>query len=102
MELKNIDIEVWTKDTFPRNCPVVTTYTIETVLIMTISTPGYGQTDRPTDRPTDIATYRAAIAAKNECIECYKNWFLTHPTLMYCCTHYILVHASSWKVKVYS
>ena len=52
MELKNIDIEVWTKDTFPRNCPVVTTYTIETVLIMTISTPGYGQTDRPTDRPT--------------------------------------------------
>ena len=24
MELKNIDIEVWTKDTFPRNCPVVT------------------------------------------------------------------------------
>ena len=62
MELKNIDIEVWTKDTFPRNCPVVTTYTIETVLIMTISTPGYGQTDRP----TDIATYRAAIAAKND------------------------------------
>ena len=28
---------------------------------MTISTSGYGQTDRP----TDIATYRAAIAAKN-------------------------------------
>ena len=23
------------------------------------------QTDRPTDRPTDIATYRAAIASKN-------------------------------------
>ena len=32
---------------------------------MTISTRGYGQTDQPTDRPTDIATYRAAIAAKN-------------------------------------
>ena len=56
MELKNIDIEVWTKDTFPRNCPVVTTYTIETVLIMTISTRGYGQTDQPTDRPTDRPT----------------------------------------------
>ena len=39
---------------------------------MIILTRGYGQTDRPTDqptdRPTDIATYRAAIAAKN-----YKN-----------------------------
>ena len=23
MELKNIDIEVWIKETFPRNCPVV-------------------------------------------------------------------------------
>ena len=37
---------------------------------MTILTRGYGQTDRPTDRPTDqptdIATYRAAITAKNE------------------------------------
>ena len=32
---------------------------------MTILTRGYGQTDRPTDQPTDIATYRAAIAAKN-------------------------------------
>ena len=36
---------------------------------MIILTRGYGQTDRPTDqptdRPTDIATYRAAIAAKN-------------------------------------
>ena len=32
---------------------------------MSILTRGYGQTDRPTDRPTDIATYRAAIAAKN-------------------------------------
>ena len=26
------------------------------------------RTDRPTDRPTDIATYRAAIAAKNELV----------------------------------
>ena len=45
---------------------------------MTIKTRGQGQTDRPTDRPTDgptdgptdrptdIATYRAAIAAKNQ------------------------------------
>ena len=41
---------------------------------MTILTRGYGQTDRPTDQPTnrptdqptDIATYRAAIAAKNK------------------------------------
>ena len=32
---------------------------------MTILTRGYGQTDRLTDQPTDIATYRAAIAAKN-------------------------------------
>ena len=36
---------------------------------MIILTRGYGQTDQPTDRPTnrptDIATYRAAIAAKN-------------------------------------
>ena len=32
---------------------------------MTIKTRGQGQTDRQTDRPTDIATYRAAIAAKN-------------------------------------
>ena len=32
---------------------------------MIILTHGYGQTDRPTNRPTDIATYRAAIAAKN-------------------------------------
>ena len=32
---------------------------------MIILTRGYGQTDRPTNRPTDIATYRAAIAAKN-------------------------------------
>ena len=33
---------------------------------MIILTRGYGQTDRPTHRPTDIATYRAAIAAKND------------------------------------
>ena len=33
---------------------------------MTIQTRGYGRTDRPTDRPTDIATFRAAIAAKND------------------------------------
>ena len=32
---------------------------------MTIKTLGQGQTDRPTDRPTEIATYKAAIAAKN-------------------------------------
>ena len=43
---------------------------------MIILTRGYGQTDqlterptdRPTNRPTDIATYRAAIAAKNKVI----------------------------------
>ena len=38
----------------------------------TIFTRGYGQTDRSTDLPTDIATYRAAIAAKNEII--LKVW----------------------------
>ena len=38
---------------------------VETVLLMTILTRGYGPTNRQTDRPTDIATYRAAITAKN-------------------------------------
>ena len=38
------------------------------MLIMTILTRGYGPTDQPNDRLTGIATYRAAIAAKNKIV----------------------------------
>ena len=34
-------------------------------LVLKTNRPTDRQTDRPTDRQTDIATYRAAIAAKN-------------------------------------
>ena len=40
------------------------------------------QTDRPTDRQTDIATYRAAIAAKNEDFITEKRTVIQYSTVI--------------------
>ena len=49
---------------------------VELTLKLVSDGPTDQQTDRPTDRPTNIARYRAAIEAKNDCLNHKRIWLI--------------------------